>query len=469
MVSFKNLIFYILILFSLACNKSKNSGNEQKKAETCDTIVFNSTLGVEKKLKLLCKAKETKDYFSLDSSGISIFASKADKKIGKVECKLYFDEFELFTQFCRSLSKERIKELYENKGTNRFNTKKFTSYIKTPDYVILKSDSSLKLKGLRIAIDPGHVAGSYKEALVEARFVSVAQNDSPPIRFYESELTFATASFLEQMLRNEGAEVFLTRKAHGTTAYGKTFKQWLNQDFRAEVRKSVREMKISTTKALFLLNKATEQQIFHEYFKIKELYKRAEIINEFNPHITVVIHYNADVQNERRYDKFGNVKAANLNYNMAFVPGSFIEGELENQNARIEFLRLLATNDIGSSIDFSEKVLESFTQMLNVETVSPTEKLPYLDKASIATHCKGVYARNLLLARKVNGIVCYGETFCQDNALECVLLSKKDVEINGLKTSSRVKQVAEAYFQGIMNYVNSKKKKTAKSDLLVNK
>ena len=37
-------------------------------------------------------------------------------------------------------------------------------------------------------------------------------------------------------------------------------------------------------------------------------------------------------------------------------------------------------------------------------------------------------------------------------------LTKKEIEIDGIKTSKRVEEIAEAYYKGIINYVKEKTK-----------
>ncbi|MGZ4079812.1 MAG: hypothetical protein ACXVDW_21015, partial [Bacteroidia bacterium] len=65
----------------------------------------------------------------------------------------------------------------------------------------------------------------------------------------------------------------------------------------------------------------------------------------------------------------------------------------------------------------------------------------------------GVFCRNLQLPRYVHSPLVYGETLYQDNINESKLLNEeKDKTKN-----KRVQQVADAYFQGILDYVQNKK------------
>ena len=140
---------------------------------------------------------------------------------------------------------------------------------------------------------------------------------------------------------------------------------------------------------------------------------------------------------------------------MAFVGGSFTADELDKPEARMEFLRLLLTDDIGKSFEFSKYMMESLVQKTKVPAALDSNAV-YLKDNCMKTDVKGVFCRNLTLTRKVKGVLCYGESLYQDNINECKALSKKDVKIGEMETSKRVEEVSEAYYQGIMNYVKDK-------------
>ncbi|MEI7963415.1 MAG: hypothetical protein WCI42_06250, partial [Verrucomicrobiota bacterium] len=67
------------------------------------------------------------------------------------------------------------------------------------------------LAGLRIAIDPGHLGGSY--AQMEARWFRIG--NSRPVA--EGEMTLIVAKLLKQRLEAMGAEVWMTRTKNGPT------------------------------------------------------------------------------------------------------------------------------------------------------------------------------------------------------------------------------------------------------------
>ena len=67
-----------------------------------------------------------------------------------------------------------------------------------------------------------------------------------------------------------------------------------------------------------------------------------------------------------------------------------------------------------------------------------------------------MFSRNLAFTRLVNGTVCFGETLYQDNLSECVKLNQKTINYQGWMGPARVKEVATAYYQGILDYLRQR-------------
>ncbi|QZA59103.1 N-acetylmuramoyl-L-alanine amidase family protein [Candidatus Rhabdochlamydia porcellionis] len=285
-----------------------------------------------------------------------------------------------------------------------------------------------RLNNCKIAIDPGHFGSEYSH--LEQRFVEIS-SQKELIAFNEGDLTFLTALYLKELLEKEGAEVFLTRARKAEGALSQNFFQFLQ-----------------THPDLWLTQK-TLTQLFRSIYNGVDLYARAEKINAFKPDLTVIIHYNAhDSKGEK------HTSTTDKNFNMVFIPGSFGDGELKEKKARYEFLRLLVTSDFSLSRQFSKIVLKKFNEHLQIPTVTPSDGAHYLETASIEVE-KGVYARNLALTRLVHGPLCYGESLVQNNLEEALRLSRLDTEIQGYPCSSRLKEVALAYFQAIQEFLCS--------------
>jgi hypothetical protein len=236
--------------------------------------------------------------------------------------------------------------------------------------------------------------------------------------------------------------VMLTRSEPGISAFGIDFKKWKDSLFLTSVAAAYERKDIDFEEKNYLLTKANSTEIFRRFFLAEDLRERARRINAFNPDLTLIIHYNVDETNVNWN------KPTRKNYNMAFVGGSFTVDELDKPEARMEFLRLLLTDDIERSVEFSKFMVGSLVEKTGIPAALDSNAT-YLKDNCMKTDVKGVYSRNLTLTRKVKGVICYGESLYQDNISECKALCAKDAK--------RVEEVANAYFEGIINYVNRKK------------
>ncbi len=309
------------------------------------------------------------------------------------------------------------------------------------------ADRPQLLRNVRIALDPGHLAGDLLTAKMERKWVEMK---NPAVQLIEGELTLATALLLKEKLELQGAIVFLTRDKPNQSSFGIDFNKWKDSLFLKTLKTDFESGKISLAEKMFYLNKANDTEIFRKFFLKEDSYERARKINEFNPDITLIIHYNVDETNTS-WDK-----PTKKNYNMAFVGGAFMKDEFTLEEDRTDFLRLLLTDDLEKSIDFSKYILRSLVSKTNVLAALDSNAV-YLNSSCMNTEVEGVYCRNLTLTRKVKGVICYGESLYQDNINECLSLSKKEIKIGSFLTSKRVQEVADAYYEGIINYIKNRK------------
>lgn len=290
---------------------------------------------------------------------------------------------------------------------------------------------ALNLKNIKIALDPGHFGGEYCK--LEERYIHIAKEDigeAEDISFDEGTLAFLTAIELKTLLEKQGAEVFISRPGIGKGAIQKDFFSWLSEN------------------SSLWNEKATLPQLFKLY-NSEDLKARVNQINAYQPDLTVMIHYNASGLKRRNN---GTNPLTRLNYTLAFIPGAFSRSDLKEKENRYEFLRLVVTNDLRCSLLLSEQIVQKFIEKLQISTLEKISSTPYLPEACIRLS-DGIYARNLSLTRKIHGPLCYAEPLLQDNQEECRKLSLKDTEIGGIRCSSRLKDTAQAYYEGIVNYL----------------
>lgn len=399
----------------------------------------------EKVQRFLDKEKGLSAYYSIDREGIRTYASMNDKLSRKSEFFIGWPDLPKYKEVFDQCPSNTAFEIYK-KGL--FETGDLCRLANAPQNT-LKGDK--KMSGLKIAIDPGHIANNFETGDLEKKHIKfkkeITRNLVDSVEIAEGMLTYATAVLLKEKLEAEGAEIMLTRP-NGTSAFGKTYAQWKKEDLKKAVDSlyKIGELK-APQKNYFLSAKAQDRDIFRVIFRDLELAKRAELINNYKPDITVIIHFNVDETNAEW------INPTKKDFNMTFVGGAFMKSDLSNPEKRFEFLRLLITNDLENSISLSTSMINSFEKILEVPTAGEQDA-KYIAQSCLSTGKKGVYCRNLQLTRYVHSPLVYGETLYQDNIKESQLLNKESDKTK----NERIKQVAEAYYSGILSYISTVKK-----------
>jgi N-acetylmuramoyl-L-alanine amidase len=413
-----------------------------------DDIQSKIKYHTEKAQNYLDKEKALSGYYSIDKDGIKMFASPQDKTNRKAELFVSWDMARHFSDNSKLYTYKEMLEVSFIKGVYNHSTEKYVYGVFAPRPLT----DPKKLSGYKIAIDPGHIANDFIMGDLEKKHIKI-KGDSingikDSIEIAEGILTFATATLLKEKLEKEGATVFLTRTAD-KSAFGKTFEQWKKDDLKKAVDSlaKIGELKPSQ-KQYFLSKKAKDRDIFRVIFRDLELAKRIELINAFKPDLSVIIHFNVDETNQDWE------KCSDKNFNMSFVAGAFMKSDLSNKEKRFEFLRLLITDDLERSIQLSTAIVANFEKTLNVRTAGIRDA-KYLAEGCLPTDASGVYCRNLQLPRYIHSPVVYGETLYQDNANECRMLNEETDKTK----NKRIRQVADAYFKGIIEYVTIFSKK----------
>ena len=418
--------------------------------------------------KLLVGDSSLEGYFSIEPRSVTVYASPEDRISGRIECRVYDDEYDVFARMFRVLEEDAIIEAYRSKGSSRF-TPDLIRKVMTADEGEYRpaGDPSRPLAGLRVAIDPGHSAGSMEEAKREGKYIVLFTPEGEKLAFYEAALNLATSLLLKEMLEGDGAEVMLTR-TKGAQVYPVPFDAWVKNNFRRAVREKEREGLITSAAAKRLLTRSNDRQRLKFFNSEYEMPHRARLINRFRPHVTVLAHYDArdatpdyrtkyllikDIARSRdnpaeRMRRIGEVvdsiSALDDNFCTAFVPGSFLRGELAAMESRIEFLRLVVSTDLDRSIRFSRQVVRRFKKELEV----PPSPKTFPGSRLVGPRSGGVYARNLRMTRLVRGALCLGEPLQQNNLEE----ARRLVEIETGRTPERVADTARAYHRAIRDY-----------------
>ena len=394
--------------------------------------------------RFLVKDKQVENFFRIDEQGVFTYASYRDKRRNKAEFYLPWTKLKNFQDLIKYSDRNYQFLTYSTQNKGEFDKSTLTAIdILSQNHTFYSEKKNRSLDGYRIAIDPGHVATSYDDALIEQRFINIQGHDGNEYRFFEAELNLLTALMLRDSLKKLGAEVFLTRDNINTAPLGKPFKQWTQE----ELPKVLKRYGMDTKEANKYIRKTKKAILFNKYYLRRDIMARADQINYFKPHLSIVIHYNVDEQDT------GPITSKN--YSMAFVPGSYIKNELNTKLERFDFLRTLLTNHLQESSKLCLKVTEQFETLLGVPLLSSEDYPKYIKDYALKVH-DGVYARNLLLCRLLNSPICYGEPLLQNNIEE---LKKFRIYQEGhSEPPKRIQEVANAYFYGVIGYLKEREK-----------
>jgi N-acetylmuramoyl-L-alanine amidase len=365
-------------------------------------------------------------------------------------CTVYDHEIPALKVLLESAPRDEQVRMIAGKGNRRFSAELCDSLMRRYVSPPAGRDTAAPLRGLKIAIDPGHFGNTRHDAAIEQKYLRFVRPAAPrdTVLLYESNLTWATAAILAARLREGGAEVFITRTGPGMTSFGYTYRDWLKQR-RADVLDSLVAAGSMTAAKRTRLARLGAVLFYREFFRDFELVNRAKLVNGFKPDATVIIHYNVDEKNAPWKKPTGK------NYTMAFVPGAFSPQDILRTDGLVNFLRWLLTDDFDDSRRLSALTVSHFASSLGIP-VARASDATYLRDNCLYAGVPGVFCRNLVLCRLINSPLVYGESLYQDNITECEGLMRCDEDIYGVKTNERVGKVANCYYDALFAFFREK-------------
>jgi N-acetylmuramoyl-L-alanine amidase len=355
--------------------------------------------------------------------------------------------------------------------THKDTTLEFTANASTPISVVAHNLAMAKsnapaqqLKGLRVAIDPGHMSTKEWDQLT-GKYIK----DNQKKTISEGMINLQTSLLLKAELEKLGAVVLVTREDHQPISKVPLAKLDLNdfglQALRERSLESWFQELLSSAPAgpeLFnaFKNHPRFQALFKEsaranYFILREdLRARVDSIDNFRPDISLVIHYDAlapagspNGVNTKPYSK---VKT--------YVHGSLATEEWATQDDRLQVLKhVLDPASWDASFNLSQSVVNSLSETLNL-------KHDVSGGGGSYAVAPGVFARNLFITRKMAGHAhTYIECLHYNDPSEFKALLQKDFSlmINGENTyySKRLQQVVFGIRNGVVKFVSHNKLK----------
>ena len=244
-----NITFALLLAFTVTNCISQDSATAAK--------IKYYTHKVE---KYLDKEKALSPYYSINTDGISIYESLPKKLKKDFEFHISFDKIDNFNLYLKNTASKQVFETYKKGNYNMavpfaFNLKVDSSIVGSSIVDSSFTNETKKLEGLKIAIDPGHIAGDMEMGDIEKKCLTFKCDSvhglMDSIAIAEGVLTFATAKLLKDKLEAEGAEVFMTRPFNSSSAFGLTFDDWLKTHFTTTVDSLYKEEKITLAQKQF--------------------------------------------------------------------------------------------------------------------------------------------------------------------------------------------------------------------------
>lgn len=440
-MKYYKILFLIPVLFVSVAVKS----------QTIDQIKER----VYKNYQILVKDSQIHDQVFINKYGIELRGYQSDD----IEFRISWSEIPKMIEMYQKKNYWDMIEFYDEKGTSPI-------WLKEGDMEVDIKYPPTSLEGLKVALDPGHFAGNYEEAVKERKYVKLKGyrvGQSEDIKFYEADLAYATAVIIKKELEKLGAEVLISREK-GVSAVGIPFDQWYATKLEEDVAMLVKTGELRKEIGDRIINRwgvSHEWDAFKYVYEYMDFVGRSRRINSWNPDLTFIIHYNADEYSERANEGYWDPTEAN--YSMFFVPGSFMRNELIKKDARIDFLRLLITDNLEESMYLAETIAQMHDKVLGVPRYDNPDNSITLSNTSIPIdNSPGVYARNLYLTRSIKSPIVYVESLYQDNVEEAKRLVLKDFKIEeGYYTSSRVKEVADAYVESVKEWIDKNRENLA--------
>jgi len=324
----------------------------------------------------------------------------------------------------------------------------------------VSTDPGKPLKGIKIALDPGHIGGDW--AKLEARWFQLG--DDPAVM--EAKLNMITCQRLAERLEADGAEIIWAKHGYDPTTHLRP--DDLHTEAIAALAKTGSAKALSpnyTPSFLFGLRQpstvkhgstaATQARIDNEaallFYRVAEIRARGDLVNKQHPDLTICVHYNAD--------DWGNPDHPVLTGSsrlVIFINGSYEKSELAYDDYKYDMLRKL----LDRTAVQEERGCALVGQQMLDTLKFPPESYPGSYFAHRITDVPSVYSRDLLANRIYHGPVIYCEgpyMNAKDSYYRIIAgdyLGTKTIQ--GQEVPSIYREYATSVEQGVLKYFGAK-------------
>jgi N-acetylmuramoyl-L-alanine amidase len=288
---------------------------------------------------------------------------------------------------------------------------------------------STPLRGVHIALDPGHLGGEW--ARMEERFFQVGK--SRPVT--EGDLTFAVARRLQPQLERLGAKVTLLRS--GDRPVTRERPKTLLDAAAADLDPGAGKHRVQLHSEML-------------FYRISEIRARADLVNEkVHPDLVVCLHLNAEDWQDPE-----NPKLLPRNHLHALINGCYGARELEWDDVRAEMLEHLFSRTDSESLPVTECVVEALAEGSGLPPFTY-----FSSNARRIGESPYVYARNLLANRLYRAPVVFLEPYVMNSEPVWKRVQMGDYsgqrEVAQERQASLVREYADAVAEGLARYYRS--------------
>ena len=298
------------------------------------------------------------------------------------------------------------------------------------------------LLGLRIALDPGHLGGSW--AKMEERWFQVG--GSKPVQ--EGDLTLRVSRLLATRLRDLGAKVSFVRSTDEPITSKRP------DDFRELARKILIRNGVPKPRADVLdpTDPTKEQTIRWQseilFYRYSEIRRRAALVNfKLHPDLVLCLHFNAEGWGDPTSPMLTDINHLHL-----LVNGSYLGDELEFDDERFEMIRRLLSRAYDQELPLADTIALTMAR----ETRLPPYAYPTANSTTNVGTSGYVYARNLLATRLYRCPVVYCEPYVMNSKDVFARIQAGDYEgmrnINGVEQKSIFREYADSVADGLVEY-----------------
>lgn len=304
-----------------------------------------------------------------------------------------------------------------------------------------------ELAGVKIAIDPGHIGGTW--AQMEERWFQVG--DSKPIQ--EGDMTLVVAQLVAPKLRKLGATVSLLREKLAPVTRKRP------DDFKDVSKEILRRAGVVQPREDFAGSADPEKENTMRwqnellFYRNSEIRQRAEIVNtQLKPDLVLCLHFNAEAWDDPR-----NPRLIERNHLHLLVNGSYLPPELEFDDVRFEMIRRLLSRTSEEELPLSEICAEAMARRTQLPPYEYTT-----DNVTKLGRTGYVYARNLLATRLYQCPVVYFEPYVMNSDEFFWRAQAGDYEgirnVNGTDRPSLFREYAQGVVDGLVEYYRAARK-----------